>query len=69
MKEKLGKLKGFWADERGDVGIKQIAMTVGVIILIGGVVTFLSDGETLGGWVEDVWDFVFEKIKSVFTSV
>lgn len=66
MKEKIGKFKAFWADERGDVGIKQIAMTVGVIILIGVVVTSLSSGDTLAGWVGDVWEAVFGKIKEVF---
>ncbi len=69
MKEKMGKFKGFWADERGDVGIKQIAVTVGVIILIGVVVNSLKDGTTLSKWVTDVWDFVFQKIKSVFGEV
>ncbi|MEK5253478.1 hypothetical protein [Paenibacillus odorifer] len=66
MKETMEKFKGFWADEKGEVGIKQIAMTVGVIILIGVVVTSLSSGSTLADWVGDVWDAVFGKIKDVF---
>lgn len=69
MMEKMGKIKGFWADERGDVGIKQIAVTVAVIMLIGVVVTSLSTGNTLATWVTEVWNYVFGKIKSVFGEV
>lgn len=54
-------LKEVLVEEKGEVGIKQIAITVGVIILIGVVVTYLQGG-VLVGWVDDVWEFLFEDL-------
>ncbi|MDH6371345.1 hypothetical protein CA600_12930 [Paenibacillus sp. VTT E-133280] len=54
-------LKGLLVEEKGEVGIKQIAITVGVIIVIGVVVTYLKDG-ALVGWIDDIWTFLFEDL-------
>ncbi|MBY3622588.1 hypothetical protein BSK62_02510 [Paenibacillus odorifer] len=54
-------LKELLVEEKGEVGIKQIAITVGVIILIGVVVTYLKGG-VLAGWVDDIWTFLFDDL-------
>lgn len=55
MKLKLNaKVKEIIADESGEMGIKQIALTVAVIVLIGFVVTLLR-GELLKKWIEELW--------------
>ena len=54
-------LKELLVEEKGEVGIKQIAITVGVIILIGVVVPYLKGG-VLTGWVDDVWEFLFDDL-------
>lgn len=63
MKKSIGihsfvtRLKG----NHGEFGIKQIAATVAVIVVIGIVVQFMS-----GGWltdrVEDVWTWIWEDV-------
>jgi len=68
MKKRIG-LRSFannLKDNRGEFGIKQIAITVAVVIAVGIIVQFLS-----GGWltdrVEDVWTWLWEDvIKSWF---
>ncbi|NMM55442.1 hypothetical protein [Paenibacillus aquistagni] len=50
----MNKLKAVVGNERGEFGIKQIAITVAVIIIIGVVVTTLSG--KLPTWVGDIWD-------------
>lgn len=47
-------------EERGDVGIKQLAMTVGIIIVIGAAVLMLKDN--IGKIIEDVWKWLFEDV-------
>lgn len=59
--EKVEK-RSFWKDERGDIGVKQIAITVGVIVLVASVVSYFKSGETIGGWISDVWEYIFKDI-------
>ncbi len=46
---------------RGEFGIKQIAGTVAIVVVIGIIVQFMS-----GGWltarVEDVWTWLWEDV-------
>ena len=48
-------------DNRGEFGIKQIAGTVAIVVIIGIIVQFMS-----GGWltdrVEDVWKWLWEDV-------
>jgi len=46
---------------RGDFGIKQIAVTVGVVVLIGVVVNFMSD-KWLTDRVNDVWTWLWNDV-------
>ena len=60
MKLELNRLV---EEERGDIGIKQLAIAVGVIIVIGAVVTALT-GE-MDSIVKDVWDWLFDTVQSL----
>lgn len=59
MKEKIG---GFWTNQSGEIGIKQIAFTVALIVLIGFVLTLLKGG-ILQDWIEQIWDMFIELIE------
>ncbi len=60
MKEELSRLVN---EERGDIGVKQLAITVGVIIVIGAVVAVLTG--KMDGIVTDVWDWLFIQLKEL----
>ncbi|HOQ01280.1 MAG TPA: hypothetical protein PK604_10760 [Acetivibrio clariflavus] len=68
MKKRIS-LRTFTAkltDNRGEFGVKQIAGTVAIVIIIGLIVQFMA-----GGWltdrVQDVWTWLWEDvIKSWF---
>lgn len=49
--------------ERGEFGIKQIAITVAVIVLIGLLVTVIDTN--LGTWIGEVWDMLIDKIEDL----
>ncbi|AWB43137.1 hypothetical protein DCC85_02075 [Paenibacillus sp. CAA11] len=53
----------FWKDERGEMGIRGIAITVGVIVFIGIVLAFLRTNA--GNFIQDAWDMMLEKINSI----
>lgn len=71
MKEKLqlagAKLKlefyRMMSEERGDIGIKQIAITVGVIVIVGLAVSGI--GGMLPTMVQEVFDFFMEKLETI----
>ena len=52
------RLKRRLQDERGEIGIKQLAITVGVIIIVGAAVIVLKD--SIGDIIESVWDWLFD---------
>ncbi len=64
MKKSIGvhsfmtKLKS----NNGEFGVKQIAATVAIVILIGAIVQFMTDG-WLTDRVEDVWDWLWDLIQ------
>ncbi|MCL2048461.1 MAG: hypothetical protein FWG87_07010 [Defluviitaleaceae bacterium] len=62
MKERLST---FINDERGRFGVKELAITVGAIVVIGAIVTWLAGGQ-LADWVTDVWDAVWTWIQDTF---
>ena len=53
--------ESFWTEERGDIGVKQIALTVAAIVIIGLVIGIVRTN--LGTWVTDIWDMFMEQIK------
>jgi len=54
LKNLVKKFKSFMKEEKGDFGVKGIAVTVAVIVVIGAVVaavtTFAND------WVTQIWN-------------
>lgn len=42
------------------MGIKQIAITVAVIVVIGAIIGIVQGN--LDDWIEDVWDYFMELI-------
>jgi len=45
----------FICDERGDFSVKGLAITIGIIVAVGAVVTWLAGGGGLQAWIEDIW--------------
>lgn len=46
---------------KGEFGVKQIAATVAVVVLIGFIVQFMTDG-WLSDRVGDVWTWLWEDV-------
>lgn len=57
------ELKITMQEERGDIGIKQLAITVGVIVVVGAAVVAFKDN--IGTLLEEVWDWLFETIQDM----
>ncbi|MBT2293166.1 hypothetical protein J7E73_29475 [Paenibacillus albidus] len=51
----------FWKEERGDIGVKQIAGTVAVIVIIGLVITAVQGNLT--EWIDQIWTLFIDQIK------
>ncbi|MBQ4900175.1 hypothetical protein KB559_15175 [Paenibacillus sp. Marseille-P2973] len=49
------KKQSLWKDETGDIGVKQIAITVAVIVVIAAVVGLIKDS-FLNTWITEIWD-------------
>lgn len=72
IKEKMevAKLKVFTEtkqlleEEKGEFGIKQLAITVGIIIIVGFVIGLLQSG-LLEDWIGQVWTFLFDTIQGM----
>ena len=60
----MEKIKSALRDESGEIGVKQIAVTVAVIVIIGLIVSMLKNG-LLERWVEQVWNFLMELIEKL----
>ena len=52
--------------ERGDFSVKGLAITVGAIVVIGAVVSWLAGGEGMQGMIQDVWTSLGEWMSSTF---
>lgn len=66
FKKQWAKLKNreFWKDESGEFGVKGIAITVAVIVIIGAAVSFIK-GSALEGWIGDIWDKFMDLIDNL----
>ena len=47
-------------EERGNIGIKQLAITVGIIIIVGAAVGVFKDD--IGTIINAVWKWLFEDV-------
>lgn len=55
------KKRSFWKDERGDIGVKQLAITIGVIVLIAAVISYIK-GSLLTDIVDQVWAYIYNDL-------
>ncbi|MEK3903596.1 hypothetical protein [Paenibacillus sp. FSL R7-0179] len=53
--------ESFWTEERGDIGVKQIALTVAAIVIIGAAIVIVQGN--LGAWIGDIWDLFMKQIE------
>ncbi len=60
LSAELNRLKN---EERGDIGLKQIAITVGVIVIVGIAVSGI--GAKVPEMVQDVFDFFMTKLETI----
>ncbi|MGG4554463.1 hypothetical protein MKX50_05485 [Paenibacillus sp. FSL W8-0186] len=58
------KKLSFWKEERGDIGVKQIAVTVGVIVIIAVAVTLIRN-TFLEQWIKEVWEMFMKAIEDM----
>ncbi|MNJ27958.1 hypothetical protein [Paenibacillus bouchesdurhonensis] len=58
------KKLSFWRDEQGDIGVKQIAITVGVIVIIAVAVTLIRN-TFLEQWIKEVWEMFMKAIEDM----
>lgn len=59
------KIKNFLKNQSGEFGIKQIAATVAVIVIIGLIIGVVRGN--IGTWVAEVWDMFIEMIKDTIS--
>jgi hypothetical protein len=59
------KIKMLLKDERGEFGIKQIALTVAVIVVIGFAITAIQG--LLPGWITQIWTMFIDQIKKLMS--
>ncbi len=58
--------KGIMREQRGDFGVKEIAITVAAIVIIGVVVSIVND-QLESTWVNELWEYFMEQIKKFTT--
>ena len=63
----MKRMRFFRNSKRGDVSVKGLAVTVGAIVVIGAIVTWLAGG-VLEDWIGEVWSQVWGWIQSTFMS-
>jgi len=59
------KVSLFARDEQGEFSIKGLAITIGAIVVIGAIVTWLSEGQ-LAEWIEQVWLAIWDWMQGLF---
>lgn len=60
----MAEARNMVEEEKGDFGIKQLAIVVGVIVIVGFVIGLLQAG-LLETWIGQVWDFLFNTIQGM----
>ena len=60
------KLRLFTKDERGDFGVKSIALAVAAVVVIGFVVLEITGGDSAeSGLFYKVWDLIWQWIQDM----
>lgn len=57
------KIAQVLAEEKGSFGVKEIAVTVAVIVVIGFAITVIEGN--MDGWVSELWDLFLGKIQDL----
>ena len=55
-KSLITNIRTFLGDERGDFSVKGIAITIGVIVVVGAVVLWLTGDGGIQSMIEDLWE-------------
>ena len=59
--------RAFVGDERGELGVKGLAIMVGSIVVVGALVVWLGPGGGMQLFIEEVWnDGVWPWVQDVF---
>ena len=60
MKKLTNKIKGFFKSEQGDFGVKEIAIMVAIIVIVGFAITVIQG--KLSGWIDTIWKMAVDAI-------
>ena len=61
------KMRLYLHDERGEFNVKGLAITIGAIIVIAAITTWLSGTDSpIFDWIQDVWKVVWAWIQTIF---
>ena len=63
---KKASFKAMLKDQRGELGVKQIAATVAIIVIIGAIVLLIRN-EFLENWIREIWTMFTDAIKDMMT--
>jgi hypothetical protein len=66
MKQMKDVKKSMISNEKGSIGIKQLAATVAVIVVIGAAITMINT-TFLNTWIDEVWTLFMDEIKDLTT--
>ncbi|TYQ16049.1 UNVERIFIED_CONTAM: hypothetical protein Cloal_2551 [Acetivibrio alkalicellulosi] len=59
------RIKALLKDQSGEFGVKSIAMTVAVIVIIGFIIVVVQGN--IDGWVGQIWDLFIGLITDLFS--
>ncbi|MGZ9584920.1 hypothetical protein [Paenibacillus marinisediminis] len=57
------KKQSFWKEEKGEISIKGIAITIGIIILVGLSITLIQG--KMGQWLDDIWEIIKTNLEGI----
>ena len=60
MKKFNNIIKKFLKSEKGDFGVKEIAIMVAVIVIVGFAITIIQGN--LGDWIDQIWGMAIDAI-------
>ncbi|WP_314586791.1 hypothetical protein [Paenibacillus terrigena] len=55
--------QSFWKEEKGEISIKGIAITIGIIILVGMSITIIQG--KMGNWLDDIWGIIKTQLEGI----
>jgi len=65
MRNLLKHIQRLFRDEAGAVGVKQIAIAVASVVVIGAVAAVLISENFLSRAITDVWDWLWLQIQTI----